>query len=198
MSRSETPAPENPADGRRFTLLTEATMTPRQRESYQKIVSGPRKGARGPFNALLRSPEVADRVQKVGEYIRFQSTIPAPLNEMAILITGRFWSAQYEFWAHSRLARTAGLGDAIIDAIAEGRRPSAMSGDERIVYDFCTELFRDKAVSDATFKAVVDRFGEPGVIDLIAASGYYSIVSMVLNVDRHPLPAGERPPLKPL
>jgi len=116
---------------------------------------------------------------------------------MAILITGRFWSAQYEFWAHSRLARTAGLGDAIIDAIAEGRRPSPMSGDERIVYDFCTELFHDKAVSDATFKAVVDRFGEHGVIDLIAASGYYSIVSMVLNVDRHPLPVGERPPLKP-
>ena len=196
MSRSETPAPENPPAGSRFTLLTEATMTPRQRESYQAIVSGPRKGARGPFNALLRSPEVADRVQKVGEYIRFQSTIPAPLNEMAILITGRFWTAQYEFWAHSRLARTAGLSDAIIDAIAEGRRPSAMSGDERIVYDFCTELFRDKAVSDATFKAVVDRFGEQGVIDLIAASGYYSIVSMVLNVDRHPLPEGERPPLK--
>jgi len=172
MSRSETPAPENPTDGPRFALLTDATMTPRQRESYQAIVSGPRKGARGPFNALLRSPEVADRVQKIGEYIRF--------------------------WAHSQLARTAGLPDAIIDAIAEGRRPSPMSDDQRIVYDFCTELFRDKAVSDATFKAAVDRFGEQGVIDLIAASGYYSIVSMVLNVDRHPLPAGERPPLKPI
>lgn len=194
MSRSGSPA----ADGPRFTVLTENTMTPRQRESYQAIVSGPRKGARGPFNALLRSPEVADRVQKVGEYIRFQSTIPAALNEMAILITGRFWGAQYEFWAHSRLARQAGLADAVIDAIAEGRRPATMSGDERIVYDFCTELFRDKAVSDATFKAAVDRFGEQGVIDLIAASGYYSIVSMVLNVDRHPLPEGERPPLKPL
>lgn len=189
--------PENPTDGRRFPLLTEATMTPRQRESYQAIVSGPRKGATGPFNALLRSPEVADRVQKVGEYVRFQSSIPAALNELAILITGRFWGAQFEFWAHSRLARTAGLADAIIDAVAEGRRPAAMSDDERIVYDFCTELFRDKAVSDAVFRAVVARFGDQGVIDLIAASGYYSIVSMVLNVDRYPLPAGERPPLKP-
>jgi 4-carboxymuconolactone decarboxylase len=185
-------------DGRRFSVLTEATMTPRQREVYAGIVSGPRKGARGPFNALLRSPDVADRVQKVGEYIRFQSSIPAALNEMAILITGRFWGAQYEFWAHSRLAREAGLGAAIIDAIAEGRRPAPMSADERIVYDFCSELFRDKAVADATFKAVVERFGEQGVIDLIAASGYYSIVSMVLNVDRHPLPAGERAPLRPL
>ncbi|HSE04818.1 MAG TPA: carboxymuconolactone decarboxylase family protein [Methylomirabilota bacterium] len=189
--------PENPTDGRRFPLLTEATMTPRQRESYQAIVSGPRKGATGPFNALLRSPEVADRVQKVGEYVRFQSSIPAALNELAILITGRFWGAQFEFWAHSRLARTAGLADAVIDAVAEGRRPAAMSDDERIVYDFCTELFRDKAVSDAVFRAVVARFGDQGVIDLIAASGYYSIVSMVLNVDRYPLPAGERPPLKP-
>src|SRR5262245_20087753 len=183
-------------DGRRFKLLTEAEMTPRQRAAYEGIVSGPRKGARGPFNALLRSPDVADRVQKVGEYIRFQSTIPAALNEMAILITGRFWSAQFEFWAHSRLARTAGLSDAIIDAIAEGRRPESMTDDERIVYDFCSELFRDKAVSDASFKAVVGRFGEQGVIDLIAASGYYSIVSMVLNVDRYPLPAGEKPPLR--
>lgn len=194
MDRSETPVD----NGRRFTLLTEATMTSRQREAYQGIVSGPRKGAVGPFNALLRSPDVADRVQRVGEYVRFQTTIPAPLNELAILITGRFWNAQFEFWAHSRLARTAGLPDAIIDAVAEGRRPSPMSGDERIVYDFCIEMFRDKAVSDAAFKAVVDRFGEQGVIDLIAACGYYSIVSMVLNVDRYPLPAGEQPPLKAL
>jgi len=184
--------------GRRFTLLTEATMTPRQREVYHGIVSGPRKGAAGPFNALLRSPEVADRVQKVGEYVRFQTTIPAPLNEMAILITGRFWSAQFEFWAHSRLAAQAGLAAAIIDAIAEGRRPPAMSEDERIVYDFCTELYRDRAVSDRTFKAAVDRFGEQGIIDLVAACGYYSIVSMVLDVDRYPLPEGEPLPLRPL
>ena len=192
MDRSE-PAAD---DGRRFTLLTEATMTPRQRAAYEGIVSGPRKGAVGPFNALLRSPEVADRVQRVGEYVRFQTTIPAPLNELAILITGRFWNAQFEFWAHSRLARTAGLSDAVIDAVADGRRPAPMSDDERIVYDFCTEMLRDKAVADASFEAVVDRFGEQGVIDLIAACGYYSIVSMVLNVDRYPLPAGEQPPLR--
>lgn len=194
MDRFKIPA----EGGRRFALLTEATMTPRQREAYQGIVSGPRKGAVGPFNALLRSPDVADRVQRVGEYVRFQSTIPAALNEMAILITGRFWGAQFEFWAHRRLAREAGLADSIIDAIAEGRRPSAMSDDQRIVYDFCAELYRDKAVSDAAFKAAADRFGEQGVIDLIAACGYYSIVSMVLNVDRYPLPEGEASPLRPL
>ena len=190
--------PESPAGGRRFKLLTEAEMTPRQRESYQGIVSGPRKGAQGPFNALLRSPDAADRVQKVGEYVRFQSVIPAPLNEMAILIAGRAWNAQFEFWAHSRLGKAAGLDSAIIDAIAESRRPATMSEDERIVYDFCTELFRDKSVSDAAFKAVSDRFGEQGVIDLIVAVGYYSTVSMILNVDRYPLPAGEQAPLKPV
>src|SRR5262249_10314990 len=150
---------QNPAEGaRRFPLRTATTMTARQRDVYRGIVSGPRKGAAGPFNALLRSPEVADRVQRVGEYVRFQTSIPAALNEMAILITGRFWSAQFEFWAHRRLAQQAGLPDRIIDAIAEGRRPSPMSDDERIVYDFCTELFHHRAVSDGTFKAVVDRF----------------------------------------
>ena len=190
--------PENPAGGRRFKLLTEAEMTPRQREAHHGIVSGPRKGALGPFNALLRSPDAADRVQKVGEYVRFESVIPAPLNEMAILIAGRAWNAQFEFWAHSRLGKAAGLDGAIIDAIAENRRPATMSADERIVYDFCTELFRDKRVSDPTFKAVSDRFGEQGVIDLIVAVGYYSTVSMILNVDRYPLPDGEAPPLKPL
>ena len=190
--------PKGPAGGSRFKQLTEAEMTPRQRESYQGIVSGPRKGARGPFNALLRSPDAADRVQKVGEYVRFQSVIPAPLNEMAILMAGRAWNAQFEFWAHRRLGKAAGLDGAIIDAIAEGRRPATMSDDERIVYDFCTELFRDKAVSDAAFAAVCDRFGERGVIDLIVAVGYYSTVSMILNVDRYPLPDGEAPPLKPL
>jgi 4-carboxymuconolactone decarboxylase len=190
---------EIPADGgRRFKLLAEAEMTPRQRETYQGIVSGPRKGALGPFNALLRSPDVADRVQRVGEYVRFQSVIPAALNEIAILIAGRAWNAQFEFWAHSRLGRAAGLGDELIDAIAQGRRPARMSDDERIVYDFCSELFRDKSVSDATFEAVVDRFGEQGVIDLIVAGGYYSTVSMILNVDRYPLPVGAEPPLKPL
>ncbi len=192
-------APKIPLDGgRRFKLLTDAEMTPRQRQTYQAIVSGPRKGALGPFNALLRSPDVADRVQKVGEYVRFHSVIPAPLNEMAILIAGRSWNAQFEFWAHSRLGKEAGLDASIIDAIAEGRRPPKMNDDERIVYNFCSELFRDKKVSDSTFSAVVERFGEQGVIDLIVAGGYYSTVSMILNVDRYPLPAGETPPLKEL
>ena len=170
-------------------------MTPRQREAYQGIVSGPRKGAAGPFNALLRSPDVADRVQRVGEYVRFRTSIPAPLNEMAILITGRFWGAQYEFWAHRRLARAAGLADGIIDAIAAGRRPSSMTDDERIVHDFCAELLHNKSVSDPTYARALAKFGEAGVVEAASLEGYYTCLSMVMNTARSPLPADTKPPL---
>ena len=184
MNRSETPAD----DGRRFTLLTEATMTARQREAHQGIVSGPRKGAVGPFNALLRSPDVADRVQRVGEYVRFQTTIPAPLNELAILITGRFWNAQFEFWAHSRLARTAGLPDAIIDAVAEGRRPSPMSDNSRS-YDFCSQMLHDIDPLRHSIQgpsSTTRRAGHHRPDHRIRCS---SMVWIVLNINRSPLPS---------
>lgn len=185
-------------DGR-FAELTPATMTPGQQEVAAAIQSGPRgTGLRGPFNALLRSPELANHVQKVGEYIRFKSSIPAPLNELAILVAGRRWTAQYEFYAHRRLAIEAGLKPEIADAIAAGRRPEAMHGDETIVYEFATELLRHGEVGDATYQWTLDRFGERGVVDLVGAVGYYSLVSLVLNVARVPLPPGETPPLKKL
>jgi hypothetical protein len=111
-------------------------------------------------------------VQKVGEYVRFQSVIPAPLNEMAILMAGRAWNAQFEFWAHRRLGKAAGLDGAIIDAIAEGRRPATMSGDERIVYDFCTELFRDKGAQPMRPRRSSIASASK-VIDLIVAIGYH-------------------------
>ena len=184
---------------RRFKELTPETMTPEQKKVADAIQSGPRgAGLRGPFNALLRSPEICDLVQRVGAYVRYSSAIPARLNEMAIIMAGRKWTAQYQFYAHRRLAIQAGLKTEICDAIAAGTRPSAMQDDEVAVYDFCTELLGTGQVSDSNFKRIADRFGERGVIDLIGAVGYYSLVSMVLNVDRVPLPAGEAPPLKPL
>jgi 4-carboxymuconolactone decarboxylase len=184
---------------RRFKELSPATMTPEQKKVADAIQSGPRgAGLRGPFNALLRSPEICDLVQRVGAYVRYSSAIPARLNEMAIIMAGRKWTAQYEFYAHRKLAIEAGLKTAICDAIAAGTRPAAMQDDEAEVYDFCTELLGTGQVSDANFARIKDRFGESGVIDLIGAVGYYSLVSMVLNVDRVPLPAGETPPLKPL
>ncbi len=184
---------------RRFKELTPETMTPEQKKVADAIQSGPRgAGLRGPFNALLRSPDLCDLVQRVGAYVRYASSIPARLNEMAIIMAGRKWTAQYEFYAHRKLAIEAGLRTEICDAIAVNKRPDAMQPDEVVVYDFCSELLSTGQVSDAHYKAVTDKFGERGAIDLVGAVGYYSLVSMVLNVDRVPLPPGETPPLKPL
>ena len=182
----------------RFRKLSPEELTADQKKVYESIAGGPRGGVRGPFNALLRSPELADRTQKLGEYLRFSSSLPAPLNELAILITARYWSAQYEWHAHSQLAAKAGVEAATIAAIAQGKRPLGMKDDEIRVYDFCKELHEEKSVSDATYKAVLDRFGERGVVDLVGVAGYYTLVSMVLNVDRAPLPEGVAPPLAPL
>lgn len=190
-------AAATPSQGR-FPPIPPERMTPEQRAAAEAIASGPRGGLRGPFSALLRSPVLADRFQRVGEYLRFNSSIPAALNELAILITAREWTAQYEWYAHHRLAMQAGLSPAIAQAIAEGRRPEGMSADEALVYDFCTELHRTRTVSDATFERARARFGEQGVVDLIGVSGYYVAVAMVLNVAQVPLPEGVAPPLRPL
>jgi 4-carboxymuconolactone decarboxylase len=153
---------------------------------------------RGPFQAWLRSPRFADLMQRVGAYLRFETSVPARLNELAILITARAWDAQFEWWAHERLAREAGLDPKIAEAIAEGRRPEPMQADEAVVYDFCTELRANRKVSDATLARALDLLGEQGVIELIGVSGYYDTVSMTLNVAEVPLPDGVDPPLKPL
>jgi 4-carboxymuconolactone decarboxylase len=195
-------APPNPNEvrlvGNRFAPLTYPQMTPAQKKMFENLLSGERRGAGGPFNVLLRSPEMGDLAQTFGAAMRFHSSIPKKLNELAIIITARHWTAQYEWYAHRRLAREAGLSDAIIDAIAAGQRPTAMQPDEEAVYTFCTELITTKQVSDRTFQAAKDKFGERGVVDLIGVTGYYGLVSMLLNTDRYPLPEGVQPPLKPL
>jgi 4-carboxymuconolactone decarboxylase len=174
-------------------------LAPEQKKVLDAIQSGPRgQGIRGPFHALLRSPELCDLVQRVGAYVRFGTSLPQKLNEMAICMAGRKWTAQYEFYAHRRLAIQAGLRAEIVDAIATGRRPDGMDADEDAVYAFVTELLSNGHVSDARYDAIKTRFGERGVMDLVGAVGYYSLVSMVLNVAQVPLPEGETPPLKPL
>lgn len=199
--------PEDAADTRRFQPIPLENLTPEQRELYDAIRSGPRaklanSGASkpgplgGPFNVWLRSPGIGNCVQKLGEEIRFRSSLPAKLNEMAILITARFWTSQYEWHAHCKLALDAGLDPHVAQDIAEGRRPSKMDADEAIIYDYSQELHEKQGVSDATHKRAVDRFGERGVFDLIAVNGFYSLVSMCLNVDRTPLPEGLPLPLK--
>ena len=184
--------------GDRFKPLTYAEMTPAQKKMFENLLSGERRGAGGPFNVLLRSPEMGDLAQQFGASMRFHSSMPPKLNELAIIITARHWTSHYEWYAHRRAAQQAGLSQGIIDAIAAGTRPAAMLPDEQAVYDFCTELLTNKQVSDRTFQAAKDRFGERGIVDLIGVSGYYGLVSMLLNVDRYPLPQGVQPELKPL
>ena len=195
------------ADSRRFRLLPVESLTLEQRALYDAIRSGPRAKLAGssaakqgplggPFNVWLRSPGIGDWVQKLGEEIRFRSSLPAKLNEMAIIITARFWTCQYEWVAHCKLALEAGLDPAIAQDIAESRRPAQMDVDEAIVYDFSQELHEKHGVSDGNYKRALDRFGERGVFDLIAANGFYSLVAMCLNVDRTPLPEGVPLPLK--
>ena len=199
--------PGGTADSRRFKLIPVENLTPEQRKLYDAIRSGPRaklanSGAAkpgplgGPFNVWLRSPGIGDCVQRLGEEIRFRSSLPLKLNEMAIMITARFWTSQYEWHAHCKLALDAGLDPAIAQDIAEGRRPAKMDADEAIVYDCSLELHEKHGLSDASYQRALDRFGERGVFDLIAVNGFYSLVSMCLNVDRTPLPAGVPLPLK--
>ncbi|KXS18432.1 hypothetical protein M427DRAFT_53817 [Gonapodya prolifera JEL478] len=179
--------------GERFPSLRDDQMTPEQIVARNGIVGGPRGGVVGPFNCLLRSPVMCEVAQRVGAAVRFQSSLPAKLNEMVIIMTGRHWNAQFEFYAHRLLAEQAGLDPAIADAIAQNRRPDRMSPEETAVYEFVTELIKTTRVSDANYNRAKSLFGERGVVDIIVAMGYYSLVSFALNVDKYPLPPDAKP-----
>jgi 4-carboxymuconolactone decarboxylase len=184
--------------GDRFKPLSYDSMTPDQKTLVASILSGPRTSLDGPFNVLLRSPEMGELAQKFGAQMRYHSSLPPRLSEFVILITARFWTAQFEWQAHHKNALTAGLSPAIIDALAAGKRPASMQPDEEAVYNFCTEVLTTKQASDAAFHAAVEKFGERGVVDMLGVMGYYQFVSMMLNVDRYPLADGVQPELKPL
>jgi 4-carboxymuconolactone decarboxylase len=201
-AQAQAPQAPNPRDiqlvGDRFKPLKWDEMNPAQKTMMEHLANGPRRGAGGPFNVLLRSPEMGDLVQEFGAKMRFGSSLPPKLNEMAIIIVGRHWTSHYEWNAHRNAAAQAGLNEAIIQSIAQGKRPASMDADETIIYNFATELLNTKQVGDANFKAVKDKFGERGVVDLIGVMGYYQLVSMLLNVDRYPLPAGVKQELQAL
>jgi len=197
------------ADPRRFKLIPLENLTPAQRVLSDAIKSGPRaklasSGASkpgplgGPFNVWLRSPGIGNLVQQLGEEIRFRSSLAGKLNELAILVTARHWTSQYEWFAHHKLALEGGLNPAIAEDIAQGWRPAQMDADETIVYNFSRELQEAQGASDATYQAALARFGERGVVDLISVNGFYVLVSMCLNVDKTPLPEGTPLPLPPL
>jgi 4-carboxymuconolactone decarboxylase len=182
----------------RMPPIPDAKLSEAQKTAIADIVAGPRGAVVGPFVPLMRSPEFMSRLQRTGEYLRFKSVFETRLSELAILITARAWSQDFEWHHHRPIAEKAGLKVAIIEAIAEGRRPDAMAADEAVIYDFLDELVRTRTVSEPTYKRTVAAFGEPGVIDLIGIHGYYSLLAMVLNVTHTPLPDGAKPGLAPL
>jgi 4-carboxymuconolactone decarboxylase len=175
----------------RMPPLEAGKMTDAQRKAAEEMIAGPRKGVKGPFVPLLRSPELMDRLQKVGEYLRFQSSLESRISEFIMLLVSRAWTQQFEWFVHVPLSRKAGTSEGTIAALAEGRRPSGMSSHEEVAYDFCEELFRSKGVCETTYRRAVATFGENGVIDMIGVAGYFTTVSMVMNVAHSPPPEDE-------
>ncbi|MEK6594260.1 MAG: carboxymuconolactone decarboxylase family protein [Pseudomonadota bacterium] len=181
----------------RLPRIPPEKMTEAQKKVAAEITAGPRGELRGPFIALLRSPELTGPLQKVGEYLRYRSPLDRRIAEMATLIAARHWTQQYEWNAHHTHAMHAGLKPAIADAIAEGRRPTDMAEDEEIVHDMLMEALHNQSVCDATYARAIAKFGEQGVIDILAIAGYYAMLAMILNVARIALPGGKPPPLAP-
>jgi 4-carboxymuconolactone decarboxylase len=170
-------------------------MTDVEKKVVADLVAGPRGELVGPFIPFLRSPDLMNRYQKVGEYIRYQNSLGHKLTEFTILMTSRRWTQEFEWDSHYQLALKAGMKPEILEAIRDGRRPTGMADDEESVYDFCAELAQTQSVSDGTYARVLKNFGEQGVIDLTGTVGYYTALAMVMNVARTPLPAGKTPAL---
>ena len=180
----------------RFPKLTPEQMTPAQREVAAEITAGPRGEVRGPFIALIHNPELASKVQRLGEHLRWKGKLPPKLKELAVLVTARRWTCQHEWVMHSRLALEAGLAPGVVEAIRDGREPTGMSDEERAVLGFCRELHAAGRAGDAVFAQIEQRFGLDGALELIALNGYYSMMAMVLNTAGLPLPGNVEPPLK--
>jgi 4-carboxymuconolactone decarboxylase len=157
-----------------------------QKAAAQELIAGPRGAVFGPFVPLLRSPELMSRLQKVGEYLRYQSALETRVNEFVMLIVSRQWTQQFEWCMHYPLALKAGIKQETLDALADGRRPPGMAPDEEIAYEVCDELARTHGISDATYRRAVEAFGERGLLDMLGLVGYFSTVSMVMNVARTP------------
>jgi 4-carboxymuconolactone decarboxylase len=186
------------ASSDRLPPLQPAEMTTAQRQAVADFRSARGTEITGPFHALLRSPELMTRTRAMGDYLRYKTTLPPRLSEFVILMTARAWTQQYEWNAHYPIAIKAGLDPQVARAIADGNRPDAMSAEEAALFDLCTELHRDQAVSDLTYARAVGIFGGQGVVEAIGISGYYTMLSMVLNTARTPAGDNGSPMLRPL
>ena len=189
--------PNSTADAQnRMPPIPADKLTPAQQKAVAEFEAA-RGTVSGPWAVILRSPEMMNRARSLSDYLRFNSSLPPRLSEFVILITAREWTQQYEWNAHYSLAMKGGLSPEIAKAVAEGRRPEKMAEDESALYDFCIELHRNRSVSDATYARALARFGEQGLVDAVGLSGWYTLVAMILNTARTPLPADVAPPLAP-
>ncbi|MGZ5201654.1 MAG: carboxymuconolactone decarboxylase family protein [Telluria sp.] len=170
-------------------------MSDAQRAAAQAIIDGPRGAVYGPFIPLLRSPELMEYAQRMGEYLRYRSAIGVRLSELAILVTAREWNQQVEWAIHAPIAAQMGIPPDTINAIARREKPEGMLVDEQVVYEFCIELHRDKQVSDRTYGEALALFGEQGVVDLMGLNGYYTFLAMVMNTARTAVPPSSAAPM---
>jgi 4-carboxymuconolactone decarboxylase len=171
-------------------------MTPAQKQAVADHTAA-RGQLTGPWQVLVRSPELMGRVRGLSDYVRFNSALPPRLSEFVILITARHWSQAYEWNAHQPLAIKAGLNPEIAKAIADGRRPAGMAEDEEVLYEFATELLHNRSVSDVTYARAMAKFGDKAVLDAIGLMGHYQLIAMVLNTARTPVPPGGPARLEP-
>jgi 4-carboxymuconolactone decarboxylase len=178
----------------RIPELKAETMSDAQKKVVNLITSGPHQQVMGPYPAWLQSPELAKRTRSLSEYLRFQSKPSKRLAEIAILITGQHWKAEFEFYAHAQLARKAGVEEPIIQALAAGKRPEFANSDDQAVYDLCTEMLNTRRITDATYQRALDAFGMQTLVELVAIIGNYCMVSVTLNAFEAPLPPGEPSP----
>ena len=180
----------------RIPLPSPEEMNPAQRLVLDKIISGPRGTLIGPLRAAIHNPELAERWSALGEILRFRTSLPKRLSELAILVTGRRWTSQVEWWVHARAAADAGLDAAIIAAIRKGAVPVFTDDKEALVYRFACALQQSGQVPPQIYGDAVSHFGVVGVVELTALIGYYTMVSMTLNAHEIPLPEGVEAPLE--
>ena len=180
----------------RLKIPAESEMNDKQRALLADIQKSRGKGPLGgPFAVFLEAPDYGDLAQKLGAFCRYNTSIPPHLSEFIILVLGRFWRSQYEFWVHAPIAQKAGVKTSTIEALRAGRAPT-LSKEQRAIYDFIAELHRTKRVSDKTYSRVHALFGDPGMVEFVGILGYYTLVAMTLNVFRVPLPDGETYPFR--
>ncbi len=179
----------------RIRTLQPDEMTQDQKSVVESITSGPRGEVPVLFQPWLRAPDLADRAQKLGEYVRYKTSLGPRLSELAILIVARHWTAQFEWYSHEGPAREAGLANHVIADLAADVTPVFDNDDESVLFDFVTELHRWREVSDDTYARALAAFGEAGVAELTCIVGYYTMAAMTLNVFRLPVPEGHPDPL---